>query len=147
MASLGFSFINGDHNAVWMGIISQALRKSWLWKIQSDTTSFMSLGEWSNMIERSTISGYVCNTDGVLLSIFAFYRDMWDMAYGTLTLFGIKFLRNTRKEGTHGGCLNNSASISYSGISCGLNKINSFGPLFPSCLHSFPFSCWPSIHD
>lgn len=71
MASLGFSFINEDHNVLWMGVISQTLRKSLLWKIKSDTTSFLSLGEWFNMVEASAINGNIHNTDGVLLSIVA----------------------------------------------------------------------------
>lgn len=72
MASLGFSFINGDHNVVWMRVISQTQRKSWQWKSKSDTPSLLCLGEWSNMIEASAINGYIHNTDGVLLSILAY---------------------------------------------------------------------------
>lgn len=48
------------------------------------------------------------------------------------------------KEETHSGCLNYSASINYSGISCGLTKINRFSPVFSSrCLHSVLFPADP----
>lgn len=51
-------------------------------------------------------------------------------------------------KGTRGGCLNYSAAINYLGISCGLTKINSFGPLIPSCcLQSLLFPRRPSIRD
>lgn len=62
---------------------------------------------------------------------------MRDVEYGMVTLLRRKGLRNTRKEETLVGCLNNSASIKYSRISCGLTKINSFGPLFSSCFYFF----------
>lgn len=49
------------------------------------------------------------------------------MGYGMLALFRKKkYLGNTRKEVIHGGCLNISASINYSGISSGLTKIDKF---------------------
>lgn len=92
MASLGFSFINGDHNVARMRVISKTLRKSWLGKIKSDTPSFLSLGEWSTMIEACAISGYIHSTDGALMSIFAHDGDVWDAGYGMLTLLRIKRL-------------------------------------------------------
>lgn len=147
MASLGFSSINGDDNVVRMRVICQTLRKSWPLKIKSDTPLFLSLAERSNTIEASGVRRYMAQTEPWCQSL-----HMTELCGTSGAVSSLCCECNASeiqgRKGTHGGCLNNSASINYSGISCGWTKIDSLGPLFLSCLHSaFFFFWWPSKHD